>query len=86
MSESLIRVIRRFRVRIPGRFEETCWPNGKAPDYGVYEEAQFHLMMHVCEGWKKVPYDGQRKVTRHLNSSTELLGTNNAVNDVKSEA
>ena len=29
--------IRRFRVRIPGRIEHhlSCWPNGKAPDYGL---------------------------------------------------
>ena len=31
--------ITRFRVRIPGRFQHcnhtTCWPNGKARDYGV---------------------------------------------------
>ena len=27
-------VIRRFRVRIPGRITVSCWPNGKAPDYG----------------------------------------------------
>ena len=28
------RDIRRFRVRIPGGILTSCWPNGKAPDYG----------------------------------------------------
>ena len=28
--------IRRFRVRIPGGFDLTRWPNGKAPDYGFF--------------------------------------------------
>jgi hypothetical protein len=32
--EANAKAIRRFRVRIPGRFRLTCWPNGKAPDYG----------------------------------------------------
>ena len=35
MISQLSVVIRRFRVRIPGRIERSCWPNGKAPDYGT---------------------------------------------------
>ena len=33
--------IRRFRVRIPGRFQVTCWPNGKASDYGLFTKLFF---------------------------------------------
>jgi hypothetical protein len=35
------RDIRRFRVRLPGRFHLTCWPNGKVPDYGAFLFAFF---------------------------------------------
>ena len=37
--------IRRFRVRIPGRIPKSCWPNGKAPDYGAHTK-QFFCTQH----------------------------------------
>jgi len=43
-------VIRRFRVRIPGGFITTCWPNGKASDYGALLLADSSSFVYMIGG------------------------------------
>ena len=48
-SELLSGVIRRFQVRILGRFKGNCWPNGKAPDYGLPIVLHFDVCTTLME-------------------------------------
>jgi hypothetical protein len=52
LNAAMKKAIRRFRVRFPGGFSMTCWPNGKASDY----EILFSIFLFLTQFYQWVSY------------------------------